>query len=67
MNQVFVIATSTRVDISKVDVSHIDDAYFAKEKKPKKTAEDKFFDQEPKVTLRCTRILNEFLKIRKES
>jgi large subunit ribosomal protein L6e len=33
INQAYVIATSTRLDVSKVDVSKIDDAFFAKEVK----------------------------------
>lgn len=38
VDQAYVIATSTVVDISGVDVSKIDDAYFAKAKMPKEAA-----------------------------
>jgi len=44
-NQAYVIATSTKVDITKVDVKSIDDAWFAKitEKKKKKKDDKEFF------------------------
>jgi large subunit ribosomal protein L6e len=50
LGQSFVIATSTKVDVSKCEVSHIDDAYFAKEKKKraKKITEDEFYKEKPK-------------------
>merc|ERR1711976_403442 len=49
VNQVYVIATSTKVDVSKVDVSKIDDAFFAKEKAVKAKKEgDEFFKAEDK-------------------
>ena len=36
VNQAYVIATSTHVDVSSVKVpEHVNDAYFTKEKKPK--------------------------------
>lgn len=38
VDQAYVIATSTIVDVSGVDVKKIDDAYFAKDKKPKVAA-----------------------------
>jgi len=45
INQVYVIATSTKVDVSKVDVSSISDAWFAKvgESKKKKKDDKEFF------------------------
>jgi len=45
VNQVFVIATSTSVDISGVDVSKIDDAYFARQEADddKQAGKDEFF------------------------
>jgi len=43
--QAYVIATSTLVDISKVDVSKFDDTYFkSTEKVEKKKSEDGFFN-----------------------
>ena len=43
VNQAYVIATSTKVDISKVDVSKITDEYFSRTKDPVKESEDEFF------------------------
>ena len=39
----YVIATSTMVDIKGVSVDKIDDTLFAREKKAKKSQEEKFF------------------------
>ncbi|TVU29457.1 hypothetical protein EJB05_21023, partial [Eragrostis curvula] len=47
VNQTYVIATSTKVDISGVDVSKYDDKYFARDKKKKvKKTEGELFDTE---------------------
>lgn len=43
VNQTYVIATSTKVDVSGVDVSSFDDAYFAKDKGQKGESEEEFF------------------------
>ncbi|PRW57743.1 60S ribosomal L6 [Chlorella sorokiniana] len=44
VNQAYVIATSTKVDVSGVDTSKFDDAYFkSAEKKQKKQTEEGFF------------------------
>ncbi|KAI7837104.1 hypothetical protein COHA_009052 [Chlorella ohadii] len=44
VNQAYVIATSTKVDVSGVDISKFDDAYFkSAEKKQKKQSEEGFF------------------------
>lgn len=43
VNQVYTLTTSTKVDIKGVDVTKIDDALFKKEKKAKKSQEEKFF------------------------
>ena len=50
VNQAYVIGTSTKVDISGVNVDKFDDKYFAKkvEKKQKK-GEGEFFEAEKKV------------------
>ncbi|CAK4078966.1 unnamed protein product [Aphanomyces euteiches] len=45
VNQAFVIATSTKVDISDVKLPEINDAYFAKEKTHAKKDEEAFFAQ----------------------
>mmetsp|Transcript_25341 Transcript_25341/g.38950 ORF Transcript_25341/g.38950 Transcript_25341/m.38950 type:complete len:184 (+) Transcript_25341:68-619(+) len=46
VNQAYVIATSTKIDVSKVDVSSITDAYFARDKS---SEEEEFFaGDEPK-------------------
>lgn len=49
VNQSYVIATSTKVDVSGVDVASIDDAYFSRSKDAKKDEEEEFFaDDAPK-------------------
>ncbi|KAL7691404.1 putative 60S ribosomal protein L6E [Plasmopara halstedii] len=45
VNQSYVIATSTKVNIEGLNLPAIDDAYFAKEKAAKKNKEDQFFAQ----------------------
>lgn len=52
VNQSYVIATSTKVDVSKVDASSFDDAYFSKDKDAKGESEAEFFandDAKPAV------------------
>lgn len=57
VNQSYVIATSTKVDLEGVALPEIDDAYFAKEKvASKKSKEDKFFAQSAEV--RCRSAFN---------
>jgi large subunit ribosomal protein L6e len=43
VNQAYVIATSTKIDVSSVDVSSITDEYFARQKVKKGDAEEEFF------------------------
>ena len=43
VNQAYVIATSTKVDVSGVDVSSITDEYFSRAKDEKKEGEEEFF------------------------
>jgi len=52
LNQAYVIATSTSVDVSKVDVSKIDDSFFAR-KADRVAAKDgeAFFAKDPKKTV----------------
>jgi large subunit ribosomal protein L6e len=45
VNQAYVIATSTRLDVSKVDVKNVTDAFFAKERKTKKDGAKKSADE----------------------
>ncbi|KAE9349743.1 hypothetical protein PF008_g6753 [Phytophthora fragariae] len=45
VNQAYVIATSTKVNIEGLALPAIDDAYFAKEKAAKKSKEEQFFAQ----------------------
>ncbi|GAV63927.1 LOW QUALITY PROTEIN: Ribosomal_L6e domain-containing protein [Cephalotus follicularis] len=49
VNQSYAIATSTKVDISGVDVEKFDDQYFTKEAEKKKKGEGEFFEAEKKV------------------
>ncbi|XP_020233081.1 60S ribosomal protein L6 [Cajanus cajan] len=54
VNQSYVIATSTKVDVSAVNVDNFDDKYFTKEaQKKKKKGEGEFFeaDKEEKSVL----------------
>lgn len=51
VNQAYVIATSMKIDISKVKIPVVDDSYFAREESAKKTDEDEFFNQASKVLL----------------
>jgi large subunit ribosomal protein L6e len=45
INQAYVIATSTKVDVKGVDVSKINDAYFSRKNDPPKAeGEDEFFE-----------------------
>ncbi|TVU15608.1 hypothetical protein EJB05_39138, partial [Eragrostis curvula] len=51
VNQTYVIATSTKVDISGVNVEKFDDKYFAREKKTKaKKTEGELFDTEKEAS-----------------
>lgn len=43
VNQAYVIATSTKVDVSSVDVKKFDDEYFSREKDAKEEGEEDFF------------------------
>lgn len=49
VNPAYVIATSTKVDVSDVDVSSYDDAYFSRKNDPPKDddGEDDFFSGDP--------------------
>lgn len=49
VNQAYVIATSMKVDVSKVSVPVEDDSYFVRVEAQKKAAEDQFFEQRAKV------------------
>lgn len=52
VNQSYVIGTSTKVDISGVNVDKFDDKYFAKAvEKKKKKGEGEFFEAEKEVSL----------------
>lgn len=49
VNQAYVIATSTKVDVSSVDVAKYADAYFKREVTKKKKGESEFFEAEKEV------------------
>lgn len=52
VNQSYVIATSTKVDVSGVNIEKFDDKYFAKQvEKKKKKGEGEFFEAEKEVSL----------------
>ncbi|CAI9115024.1 OLC1v1015858C1 [Oldenlandia corymbosa var. corymbosa] len=52
VNQAYVIATSTKIDISAINLDKYDDKYFAKQvEKKKKKGEGEFFDAEKEVCL----------------
>lgn len=51
VNQKYVIATSTKVDISGVSLEKFDDKYFAKQVEKKKKGEGEFFEAEKEVLL----------------
>lgn len=51
MNQRYVIATSTKVDVSKVNSSKINDAYFQRTKEEKKSGKEAFLNGESKAPL----------------
>jgi len=50
VNQVYTLTTSTKVDLKGVDVAKIADGLFKKEKKAKKSKEEKFFAESAKVS-----------------
>merc|ERR1712216_1123308 len=49
VNQAYCITTSVTIDIKGADVSKVDDAFFARTKKPKSKKEDEFFAEENSV------------------
>lgn len=49
VNQAYVIATSTKLDITSVDVTKYADAYFKREVTKKKKGESEFFEAEKEV------------------
>lgn len=68
VNQAYIIATSTKVDISGVNVEKFDDKYFAKEtQKKKKKGEGEFFEADKEVSFSllalCVVAVNKFLLI----
>ncbi|RDX71389.1 60S ribosomal protein L6, partial [Mucuna pruriens] len=59
VNQAYVIGTSTKVDISALDVDKVDDYYFPKKGKKKKTkGEGKFFGENNEVGWTISLVLN---------
>ena len=53
VNQVYTLSTSTKVDVTGVDVAKIDDALFKKEKAAKKSQGEKFFAENKEVSVYC--------------
>ena len=57
MNASYVIATSTKIDVSKVDLAKFEDKYFkATEKKTTKKGESEFFESEPEKKVRFSKL-----------
>jgi large subunit ribosomal protein L6e len=54
VNQAYVIATSTKIDISSVEVAKYSDSYFKREVAKKKKGESEFFEAEKDVSVRLT-------------
>ncbi|CDR46117.1 CYFA0S22e00210g1_1 [Cyberlindnera fabianii] len=61
VNARYVIATSTKIDVSSVDVAKFDVEYFAREKSSKKTkSEAEFFgEQQPKKEIKEERVADQ--------
>jgi large subunit ribosomal protein L6e len=61
VNARYVIATSTKIDISSVDVSKFNVAYFAREKSSKKSkSEAEFFgEKQPKKEIKSERVADQ--------
>ncbi len=51
VNQAYVIATSTKVDLSGVKLPEIDDSYFKRSKTNSSSAEETFFSDKPKPAI----------------
>lgn len=62
VNQAYTITTSTKVNLSNVDVAKVDDALFKKEKKSKKQGEEKFFAEAGKVSTSLLMSLTVFIE-----
>lgn len=50
VNQIYVIATSTKLDLSSADFSQYDDKFFKRVRQPKKSAEKDLFEQKKEKT-----------------
>ncbi len=51
VNQAYVIATSTKVDLSGVKLPEIDDSHFKRSKTTSSTEEEAFFSEKPKPAI----------------
>jgi len=50
VNQIYVIATSTKINLSSVPVDNLDDKFFKRVRKAKKNAESDIFDSKKEKT-----------------
>ena len=57
VNQAYVIATSTKIDISSVDVAKHGDAYFKRAVTKSKKGESEFFEAEKEVSICQSRVI----------
>ena len=60
MNQAYVIATSTKVDVTGANFASVDDSYFAKHKQKKqKSSDNMFFERSNELTEEDKKRINE--------
>merc|ERR1712157_329799 len=59
VNQAYVIATETKIDVSSVDVSKYDDSYFKGAKKEKKSGDSMFKEEAAKKELSADYLANQ--------
>ena len=56
VNQIYVIATSTKIDLSKATFDNLDDKFFKRVRPAKKNADKDIFDSKKEVDVLRTRL-----------